>query len=181
VKSYYRLATEVDTVCGRVVSQLKRQGVLEDTLVIFTTDNGYFHADTRAGGQVVSLPEESIRVPLIVVATRGCKPNDGARQSEAMTLNVDLAPTLLKAAQVGVPSRMQGRDLGPLYLAKTPPAWRTNISTSTRPSATSNVSRRLKPLCVQNANCVWWPDFKHEELSDLRADPLEERNLAARP
>lgn len=179
MKNYYRLATEVDTVCGRVVSELKRQGVLEDTLVIFTTDNGYFHAEHGLADKWYPY-EESIRVPLIVRDPRMQAERRG-KTSEAMTLNVDLAPTLLKAAQVGVPSRMQGRDLGPLYLAKTPPAWRTEYFYE---HATIGDIKRIpssEALVRTDVKYIWWPDFKHEELFDLRADPLEERNLAADP
>ena len=45
MKNYCRLATEVDATCGRVLAELEKQGLLENTLVIFTTDNGYFHAE----------------------------------------------------------------------------------------------------------------------------------------
>src|SRR5690606_17220669 len=45
MKAYYRLATEVDSACGRVMQELKERGLLENTLVIFTTDNGYFHGE----------------------------------------------------------------------------------------------------------------------------------------
>ena len=45
MKNYYRLATEVDAVCRKLVAELKAQGQLDNTLVIFTTDNGYFHAE----------------------------------------------------------------------------------------------------------------------------------------
>ena len=65
MKNYYRLATEVDATCGRVLAELKKQGVLDNTLVIFTGDNGYFHAEHGLADKWYP-HQESIRVPLIV-------------------------------------------------------------------------------------------------------------------
>ena len=79
MKDYYRLATEVDAACGRVLAELKKQGVLDQTLVIFTTDNGYFHGEHGLADKWYPY-EESIRVPLIVRDPR--LPADAARQDK---------------------------------------------------------------------------------------------------
>ena len=124
MKNYYRLATEVDAVCGRVVAELKAQGVLDRTLVIFTTDNGYFHAEHGLADKWYPY-EESIRTPLIVRDPRMPAAKRGTTNDD-FTLNADLAPTIVAAAGQAAPARMQGRDLAPLYLAATKPAWRTD-------------------------------------------------------
>ena len=76
---------------------------------------------------------------------------------------------------------MQGRDFAPLYLATKKPAWRQEFfyehatirNTDFIPSSEALVRREMK--------YIYWPDFKHEELFDLKRDPHEERNLANDP
>ncbi len=179
IKNYYRLATEVDTTCGRVLDELKKQGLLENTLVIFTGDNGYYHGEHGLADKWYP-HEESIRVPLIVHDPRMSKSKQG-QTNDDFTLNVDLAPTILAAAGIKAPSTMQGRDISPLYLAAQKPAWRTEFfyehatirNTSFIPSSEALVRKEWK--------LFYWPDFKLEQLFDLNADPREEHDLAKDP
>ena len=179
MKNYYRLATEVDTTCGRVLEELKKQGLLENTLIIFTGDNGYYHGEHGLADKWYP-HEESIRVPLIVRDPRmaDAKP---ARTNDDLVLNVDLAPTILAAAQIAAPPGMQGRDLAPLYLAGEKPEWRTEFfyehatikNTAFIPSSEALVRKEWKYF--------YWPDFKLEQLFHVSADPMEENDLAADP
>ncbi|QDU89841.1 Arylsulfatase [Pirellulimonas nuda] len=179
MKNYYRLATEVDATCGRVIEELRRQGTLEDTLVIFTTDNGYYHAEHGLADKWYP-HQESIRVPLIIRDPRMPEAERGSTD-DAMTLNVDLAPTVLAAAGVAAPPGMQGRDLSPLYLAQQRPEWREEFfyehptirDVSFIPSSEALVRRDWKYM--------FWPDFDREQLFDLKADPREENDLAGDP
>ncbi|MBL9185905.1 MAG: sulfatase [Opitutaceae bacterium] len=179
MKNYYRLATEVDTTCGRVLAELKRQGVLDQTLVIFTSDNGYFHAEHGLADKWYPY-QESIRVPLIIRDPRMPAAKRGTTNDD-FTLNVDLAPTILAAAGRAAPARMQGRDLAPLYLAASAPAWRTEFFYEHATIRNINFIPSSEALVRKDVKYVWWPDFKHEQLFDLTADPHEERNLAADP
>jgi len=179
MKNYYRLATEVDTVSGRVLDELAKQGALDNTLVIFTGDNGYFHAEHGLADKWYPY-EESIRVPLIVRDPRLPKAKRGA-VNEDMTLNVDLAPTILAAAGVPAPVMMQGRDIAPLYLAEKKPAWRTEFFYEHATIRNVEFIPSSEALVRRDVKYLYWPDFKHEELFDLKADPLEELNLAADP
>ncbi len=179
MKNYYRLATEVDAVCGRVLEELRRQGALENTLVIFTTDNGYFHAEHGLADKWYP-HEESIRVPLIVRDPRLAAAQRGRTNAE-LTLNVDLAPTFLAAAGVAAPTRMQGRDLAPLYLAPTPPAWRTEFFYEHATLRNIDFIPASQALVRKDLKYFLWPDFNHEELFDLKADPGETTNLVASP
>ena len=138
MKNYYRLATEVDATCGRVLEELKKQGVLDNTLVIFTTDNGYFHGEHGLADKWYPY-QESIRVPLIVRDPR-MPPAKRGGTNDDFALNVDLAPTILAATGIAAPATMQGRDLAPLYLATKSPRGATSSSTSTPPSATRTSS-----------------------------------------
>ena len=113
----YRMATEVDVVCGRILDVLERQGVLNHTLVIFTTDNGNMHGQKGLAEKWYPY-EESLRVPLILYDPRMPRDTVGTR-NDAFTLNIDLAPTILAAAGIRPPSVMQGRDIAELYLPPT--------------------------------------------------------------
>jgi arylsulfatase A-like enzyme len=179
MKNYYRLATEVDRTCGRVIDELRKQGALENTLVIFTTDNGFFHGEHGLADKWYP-HEESIRVPLIVRDPRLPAARRG-RTNADFTLNVDLAPTFLAAAGVAAPARMQGRDLAPLYLATTPPAWRTEFFYEHATIRNINFIPSSQALVRKDLKYFLWPDFNHEELFDLAADPGETNNVVAAP
>jgi len=179
MKNYYRLATEVDTVCGRVIAELKKQGVLDQTLVIFTTDNGYFHAEHGLADKWYP-HEESIRVPLIVRDPRMPAAKRGATNDD-FTLNVDLAPTILAAAGLAAPKGMQGRDIAPLYLAAAKPAWRTEFFYEHAIIRSKDFIPASEALVRKDWKYMLWPDFGVEQLFHLAADPLEETDLVAAP
>jgi arylsulfatase A-like enzyme len=183
MKNYYRLATEVDSACGVVLDELEAQGLLGSTLVIFTTDNGYFHGEHGLADKWYPY-EESIRVPLIVADPRMPSEERGTT-NDALTLNVDLAPTILAAAGIPAPPRMQGQDLAPLYLeddsSKDGTPWRneffyehpTITNTSRIPSSEALVRKDIKYIV--------WPDFGREQLFDLATDPQETTDVIADP
>ena len=176
MKAYYRLATEVDTAVGRVLAELRTQGLDDNTLVIFTTDNGYFHGEHGLADKWYPY-EESIRVPLIV---RDPRLSVGRRGSvnDDIVLNTDLAPTLLAYAGVTAPTGMQGRDMAPLYLSSRKPDWRDEFFYEHATIRSVDFIPASQALVRKDAKYIYWPDFDYEELFDLRQDPREERNLA---
>jgi len=179
MKNYYRLATEVDTVCGRIIAELKAQGLLENTLIVFTGDNGYFHAEHGLADKWYPY-EESIRTPLIVLDPRMPRAQRGAVRDQ-MVLNVDLAPTILGAAGLSVPATMQGTDLSPLYRAAVPPVGRTEFFYEHATIRNTDFIPASTALVRKDVKYIHWPDFNHEELFDLTSDPQETVNLAASP
>jgi arylsulfatase A-like enzyme len=96
MKNMYRMATEVDTACGTIIAELERQGLMDNTMIIFTTDNGNLHSEHGMGGKAFP-HEESIRVPLIVLDPRMDRGKAGMVNDD-FTLNVDLAPTILSVS-----------------------------------------------------------------------------------
>lgn len=177
MKNYYRLATEVDATVGRLLAELKAQGLDDNTLVIFTTDNGYFHGEHGLADKWYPY-EESIRVPLIVRDPR-MTPDQRGRTNDDIVLNTDLAPMLLAFAGIDPPARMQGRDFAPLYLAGTRPAWRDEFFYEHATIRSVDFIPASEALVRTDVKYIYWPDFDHEELFDLRLDPRENRNLAA--
>ncbi len=174
LKNYYRLCSEVDAVCGRVLDELDRQGLRDSTLVIFTTDNGYFHADHGLADKWYPY-QESIRVPLMIRDPR--HPAPGTVRGE-LTLNVDLAPTILGAAGVPAPATMQGRNLAELWQDQSGPAWRTEYFYEHATIRDKSFIPSSRALVRLDEKYILWPEFDYEELFDLKADPDEVNNLA---
>ena len=179
MKNYYRLATEVDAVCGKVVATLKAQGILENTLIIFTTDNGYFHAEHGLADKWYPY-EESIRVPLIIRDPRMAKSKFGGTNDD-FTLNVDLAPTILAALGKAIPAGMQGRDIAPLYLATTKPEWRNEFFYEHAVIRDKDFIPASEALVRKDWKYFYWPDFNHEQLFNVANDPLEEHDQINNP
>lgn len=177
MKAYYCLITEVDAACGAILAELKRQELLDQTLIIFTTDNGYFHGEHGLADKWYPY-EESIRVPLIIRDPRTPAALHGTTSDE-FALNADLAPTILAATNTEIPAGMQGRDLSPLYLSKTPADWRTEFFYEHAVIRNVDFIPSSQALIRKEWKYIIWPDFQHEELFHLAEDALEERNLAA--
>jgi arylsulfatase A-like enzyme len=175
MKAYYRMATEVDATIGRVLAELKTRGLLDQTLIIFTTDNGYFHGEHGLADKWYPY-EESIRVPLIVRDPRLPASNRG-KANDDFVLNVDLAPAILAFAGIAAPGGMQGSDFAPLYLAAKKPEWREEFFYEHATIRNTDFIPSSEALVRTDVKYIYWPDFKHEELFDLSQDPFEERNL----
>jgi arylsulfatase A-like enzyme len=173
VKAYYRLITGVDVVVGRVRQALADAGLAKNTIIVFTSDNGFFLGERGMADKWLAY-EESIRVPLVVYDPR--QPGGGRRRRE-MALNIDMAPTMLDLAGVPVPRGMQGRSLRPL-LGKAQPAWRREWFYE------HHFIHKGIPRS-EGIRTEGWKYFRYidadpvrEELYDLRRDPLEETDLA---
>jgi arylsulfatase A-like enzyme len=179
MKNYYRLATEVDAVCGRLLDELEAQGVLDKTLVIFTTDNGYYHAEHGLADKWYP-HQESIRVPLIIRDPRMADKKHGAVNGD-MTLSVDLAPTILAAAGIETPENMQGQDVAPLYLADEKPEWRNEFFYEHPVIRDNEFIPPSEALVRKDWKYMYWPAHQVEQLFDLKADPREENDLAGDP
>ena len=177
MKNYYRLCSEVDTTCGRILETLKAQGQLENTLIIFNGDNGYFHGDRQLADKWYPY-EESIRVPLIIRDPRMPAEQRGKTNGD-FVLNVDVAPTILSAAGIAAPPTMQGRDFAPLYRqnAKPTPAWRDEFFYEHAIITSKERIPASQALVRHDAKYLLYPDYNYEEFFDLKSDPLEQQSL----
>jgi arylsulfatase A-like enzyme len=176
-RDYLRLVTGIDREIGRIVAELRERSLAENTVIVFTSDNGFFFGE-RGLADKWFMYEESIRVPLIIydpalpASARG-------RVVNALTLNLDLAPTLLDLAGLPAPSAMQGKSLVPLLRGDASPAdARTEmfyehhtLPAKIPPSEGVRTERWSYLQWVNEVPLV-------EELYDLRDDPLQTRNLA---
>jgi arylsulfatase A-like enzyme len=174
---YYRLITEMDQAIGRLVDELKAQGVYENTVILYTGDNGYFQADRGLADKWYPY-EESIRVPLIVRDPRLPAGRRGVTRDQ-FALNIDVAPTIVRAADLPLPSVMQGEDLSPLYLRSARPVWRDEFFYE-HPTVTSKDRIPTSQAVVRRDwKYVEWPEFDYRQLFDVKDDPGELKNLAA--
>lgn len=175
VKDYYRLVTGIDRVVGSIVAQLRQQDLADNTVIIFTSDHGFFLGEYGLAGKWL-MHEESIRTPLLVHDPRLPKSARGQKRDE-MVLNIDIAPTILQLAGVSRPEVMQGSSLLPLIQGKAVD-WRNewfyeHLFVHARIPKTEGVrTTRWKYIRYVESTPLY------EELYDLQADPNELDNLA---
>jgi len=121
----------VDDLVAGVVSKLREKGMLSNTYIVFTSDNGWHHGEHRIRSGKARPYEESVRVPL-VISGPGVPPVPPEEQPDELVLNTDYFPTFMDLAGAGArtPTYVDGRSLRPLLLPDPtvpPPPWRTAI------------------------------------------------------
>ena len=110
IREYYRLINGTDYAVGKILEELRKRGLSDNTVIIFYSDNGHFMAEHGFTGKWL-MYEESIRVPGFIFDPRHITKGASTRE---MVLNIDLAPTILELAGIKVPKHMQGKSLLPL-------------------------------------------------------------------
>ena len=178
VKDYYRLIKGVDDLVGDLVDLLRERGLADDTVIIFTADNGFFLGEHGLAGKWF-MHEESIRLPLLIHDPRLSKDRQGG-SVESMALSIDIAPTILELAGITAPAVMQGRSLVPLIEGSDVP-WRDAWFYEHRfrhpriPMSEGIRTERWKYVRYYGLDPV------SEELYDIRDDPMDEHNLLGDP
>lgn len=173
VKNYYRLITGVDIVIGKIRDQLEMLGLNDNTVIILTSDNGMYLSEYGLAGKW--FPNEvSIRVPLVVFDPRADEKQRGVTV-EQMTLNVDVAPTILELAGLDVPKTMQGRSFLP-FLRGRRSKWRKDFFYENLFEHTT--IPRTEALRTERYKYIRYIDYEFEQLYDLEHDPTETINLA---
>lgn len=174
VKRYYALIHGVDIQIGRMLAKIEAMGQLDNTVVIFTGDNGFFLGERGWAGKWY-MHEDSIRTPMIVRDPR-LRARAGTRRSE-MSLNIDVCPTILSAAGLDVPESMNGRDLMPLVRGESL-AWRNEWFYE----HLFEHPRVPQSEGIHTGDWKWFEflqsDPRYEEMYHLAVDPLETVNLA---
>jgi arylsulfatase A-like enzyme len=175
VKDYWRLISGVDVQVGRIRDRLKKLGMDQNTIIVFSSDHGFYLGERGFAGKWYA-HELSIRVPLLIYDPRS--PGGGARREE-VALSIDIAPTILDLVGVAVPEAMQGHSLRPVLEGTTPDDWQTeffyehNLNIKTIPKSEGVRTPNWKYAVYHEATPVY------EELYDLQNDPDESTNLVA--
>lgn len=178
MRAYYRMVSGIDGAIGRFLKALEEAGLAENTIIVYSADNGY-HMGNRGFAGKWSHYEESLRVPLIVTDPRVPAAQRG-KVTDALALNLDLPATFLDWAGVEIPKRYQGRSLKPVVAAGNPADWRTE--TFHEHFAVRNRIPAFEGLRNERFKYVRYFDHgNHEFLHDLKNDPDELVNLAGDP
>ncbi|MFD0958197.1 sulfatase family protein [Paenibacillus chungangensis] len=123
IKDYLRCVASVDDNVGRLLDYLDREGLTEDTIVVYTSDQGFFLGD-HGWFDKRFMYEESLRMPFVI---RYPQAIPAGTVSDQMILNVDFASTFLSYAGVPVPENMQGVNLQAVLGGESPADWRTSM------------------------------------------------------
>jgi arylsulfatase A-like enzyme len=195
VKDHYRATVGVDENLGRVLDYLDRHKLAEDTVVIYTSDNGFFLGD-HGWYDKRWMYEPSLRIPLLVryprLGVRG-------RVDKAFVQNIDFAPTILDLAGVPIPEQMQGRSLRPMLEGRVALSdWRRSVyytyyenswaqlagkgrEALRDPSFAYLTPHRVPPhrgVRTERYKLIeYYGEGNYKELFDLQKDPNELRNL----
>jgi arylsulfatase A-like enzyme len=176
LRTVYSLISRMDLAVGHIISALRRLGLDDNTIVIWSSDHGSFLGAHGLRGKWL-MYEESIRIPLIIR-----DPRQGARgrrrRVEQMALNIDLAPTMLDFAGVSIPKRMQGKSLAPI-VGGTGQTLRDHWYYEHFYEHHGNI-RPTEGVRTRKWKYVRFPKENpvYEQLFDLSKDPYELKDLA---
>lgn len=175
---YLRHVNGADENLGRLLDALDSLGLTEDTVVVYSSDNGYYLGEHGLGDKR-SIYEESLRIPMLVRYPRLFAKG---QVLDEMVLNIDLAPTILDLAGVPVPAEMQGVSWKALAAGQKPANWRTSFLAEYFMENGGGNTPTLVGLRTTHAKLVTYPGHSEwTEVFDLAADPYELKNLASDP
>jgi N-acetylglucosamine-6-sulfatase len=170
----------IDEGVGEILKALQETNQLDNTVLVFTSDNGYFYGEHCLSVERRLAYEESIRMPLLVRYPKVIKPGSVRRE---FALNIDVAPTLLSLAGVATPTTMQGESLVPLVEGKQT-VWRKSFLIE---YYTDKVFPRIAHMGYKAVRDGRWKYIHYlelegmDELYDLERDPYELKNLINDP
>jgi len=174
---YNRTMLGVDDSVGRILETLKELGVLDSTLIIFTSDNGFLHGEHGLIDKRC-MYEESIKVPMIVHCPEIVP---AGRRSQRVVLNVDIAPSILDAAGLASPKKVQGASFLPLARGEEIP-WRDGMLYEYFWERAFPQTPTVFGVRTEKHKYCWYHGvFDLNELYDLKEDPHEMRNLIDDP
>ncbi len=169
----------VDESVGRLLSFLDEQGLSDDTIVVYTSDQGFYLGE-HGWFDKRWIFEESLRAPLLIRWPGVVKP--GSR-TDRIASNLDFAETFLDAAGLAIPAGMQGASLLPLLKGENPPAWRTSFYYHYYEFPGPHNVRRHYGVVTDRYKLVYFyePEVNEWELFDLTSDPRELRSVYNQP
>lgn len=173
----FRGLNSVDDNVGKLLRLLDELKLADDTVFVFSSDNGYYLGEHNLGDKR-SAYEEAMRIPMLVRYPRLAA---AGRTDDRLVLNVDPAPTFLELAGQPVPAAMHGRSWQPLLAGKAEAPWREAFFycyfyERGFGTPTTTAVRTAEAKLIKYPGHAEWT-----EVFDLKADPYETRNLAADP
>jgi arylsulfatase A-like enzyme len=176
IKDYLRCVHAVDENVGRVLDYLDENGMTENTLVIYTSDQGFYLGE-HGWYDKRFMYEESFSTPMLMRCPRFIPPGTS---TDRFALNLDIAPTILDLAGAELPPEMQGRSLRPLFAYPGQQDWRTAVYYHYYQSAGWHHVPRHRGVMTDRYKLIHFYALGEWELYDLAADPGELQNLYGR-
>ena len=179
IKDYLACIRAVDENVGRMLDYLDESGLAENTLVIYSSDQGFYLGE-HGWYDKRWIFEESLQMPFLI-RWPGVIP-EGTR-SEALIQNIDYAPTFLEVAGLEVPPEVQGRSLLPLFenAGRAPADWRDAIYYAYYENAAVHNVPEHDGLRTLTHKLAFFPRTNEWQLFDLERDPQEMHSLQAQP
>lgn len=178
IKDYLRCIASVDDNVGRLLDYLDESGLTNDTVVIYTSDQGFYLGE-HGWFDKRFMYEESLRMPLVVRYPREIRPGS---VSDDIVLNLDFAETFLDYAGAPVPEDMQGRSMRSILSGKTPVDWRRSMYYHYYEyPAVHSVKRHYGVRTDRFKLIHFYNDIDEWELYDLEKDPQEMRSVIDDP
>jgi N-acetylglucosamine-6-sulfatase len=176
IRNQLRMVAAIDEGLGRILKTLEDTNQLDNTAIIFTSDNGFFWGEHGLGDKRAAY-EEAIRIPFVMRYPKLIKPGSTFNQQ---VLNIDVAPTVLDLAGVAVPKAMHGQSLAPILKGGKDP----RISCLYEYFAEQRFPRvpTWQAVRTDRFKYIHYPELQGmDELYDLQADPSELKNLINDP
>ncbi len=178
IKDYLRCIASVDDNVGRLLKYLDEHGLTENTIVVYTSDQGFYLGD-HGWFDKRWMYEESLRMPLLVRYPGRVAPGSVC---DKFVQNIDFAPTMLDYAGAAAPDSMQGASIRPLLEGTPTPAWRTSIYYHYYEEGTEHHVAAHYGIRTDRYKLIrFYSEVKAWELYDLRQDPHELKNVYADP
>lgn len=177
MQDYLATVQSVDDGIGRLLEALDREGLAKNTIVIYTSDQGFFLGDHGLYDKRF-MYEESLRMPFLVRWPAQIKP--GTR-TDAIGINVDFAPTFLDAAGLKPSTEMQGASLLPVLRGPAPKEWRTSMYYRYYHDPGHHNTRAHYGVRTKTHKLIYFWRKDQWELFDLVKDPSEMKNLYGQP
>jgi arylsulfatase A-like enzyme len=177
MRDYLACVASVDDNVGRLLDYLDKNGLAENTIVIYTSDQGFFLGDHDWFDKRF-MYEESLKMPFVVRWPAKIK---AGSVTDAMVINTDFAPTFLDAAGQKVPEDMQGRSFLPVLRGETPKDWRTSMYYRYYHYP---MHHRVQPhygVRTEQYKLIYFNKIDQWELFDLKKDPHELKNVYSDP
>ena len=175
--TYHQQVYAIDVALGMIREEVEAQGIADNTIIIYTSDNGFLCGSHGYGSKVLPL-EESSRAPLIIYHPKA-KTTGKVLRSSKLTANIDFAPTILKLAGASVPENMDGKSLLSL-LDDEKDGGHEQISFMNTWGELATKS--LTTITEKYKYTYWWYGDNTlepaEDLFDVSKDPLELTNLS---
>lgn len=176
IHDYCRTIRSVDDQIGRVLDYLEENGLMDNTLIVYTSDQGFLLGEHGLYDKRF-MYEESFRTPLVMRLPGGVRGNIAE-----MVQNIDYAPTFLELAGVAVPDDIQGVSLLPLLRGEHPAGWRRSLYYHFYEYPAEHMVRRHYGVRNDRWKLIhFYNDIDQWELYDLQEDPHELRNLYGLP